>query len=520
MKKIILLIVCLNQLHTIKAQNTGIGTTTPQATLDVKGNVRMGGISKYMSYDSASGKITWTNASLFVPVSQYLVQHSASAEGLYYNSGQLEYRNQLGAAAFFSNWTNGNGYFSGKLGINNTAPQFPLTLNNSLGDKISLWTDGTPTHYGFGVQSSLLQMFAKTSLDDIGFGYGSSTSFTEAMRIKGNGKVGIGIINPVTRLHIYDGASGGTPFTFSRVAVESNGHTYLNLLSPDANETAILFGKASNAASGGILYNNSSTPNGFQFRNNGNLTRMVIDNNGNVGIGNPSPQFPLDINGRMRLSGTNPNDPGMWLNDGGTDRAFIGLQNNNQVGFYGSTWGFTMNTLTGALSVNGDAGTAGQLLRSGGSGAAPVWTDPVVSKTQYYQTTISSVTLTNASPSFVVNVPVTVYANSIITVSVTVNISTAAYFGCDHGELIMSFEPLGGGGLIGSGGKYQTICGGTANTITSGELPLLDGTGGMKVFSAGTGIGGIIKFIKNNAGPDLSIGNTLPAVIIVKVIPI
>jgi len=56
------------------------------------------------------------------------------------------------------------------------------------------------------------------------------------------------------------------------------GILYINLLSPDANETAILFGKASSAASGVIMYNNSSTLNGFQFRNNGNLTRMVIDN--------------------------------------------------------------------------------------------------------------------------------------------------------------------------------------------------------------------------------------------------
>ena len=87
------------------------------------------------------------------------------------------------------------------VGIGNTTPGFPLNFAYSFGDKISLWTDGTPTHYGFGIQSSLLQMFAKTSLDDIGFGYGSSSSFNEAMRIKGNGNVGIGV-NPLARLSV------------------------------------------------------------------------------------------------------------------------------------------------------------------------------------------------------------------------------------------------------------------------------------------------------------------------------
>src|SRR5580765_899997 len=78
------------------------------------------------------------------------------------------------------------------VGVNTTTPQFPLSFNGALGDKVSLWSDGTPTHYGFGIQSALLQIFSKTSLDDIAFGYGSSTLFNERMRIKGNGNVGIG----------------------------------------------------------------------------------------------------------------------------------------------------------------------------------------------------------------------------------------------------------------------------------------------------------------------------------------
>src|SRR5258706_15606320 len=88
--------------------------------------------------------------------------------------------------------------------------------------------------------------------------------------------VGIGTSAPLTKLHVFNGASGATPFTFSPLVVESNGHTYINLLSPAANETAVLFGQPGSSANGVLMYNNVSTPNGFQFRNNGNLTRMVI----------------------------------------------------------------------------------------------------------------------------------------------------------------------------------------------------------------------------------------------------
>ena len=198
------------------AQNVGIGTITPQATLDVRGNHRMGGISNYITYDSITGRIEWRNANLYVPVSQFLMKHSAAGDGLFYNnttpvSGQLEYRNAGGEPVFYTNFTNGKGYFKGNLGI--------------------------------------------------------------------------GTINPGAMLHVRNNSSGYNGPYHSPAVIESWDHTYLQFLAPDLFETGVLFGRASDPVSGGIVYNSFIHPSGMHLRTGGNLTRVVINEQGNVGIG-------------------------------------------------------------------------------------------------------------------------------------------------------------------------------------------------------------------------------------------
>jgi hypothetical protein len=56
MKKKLFFLCVLSLPVFINAQNVGINTNSPQATLDVRGNQRFGGASQYLSYDSLSGK--------------------------------------------------------------------------------------------------------------------------------------------------------------------------------------------------------------------------------------------------------------------------------------------------------------------------------------------------------------------------------------------------------------------------------------------------------------------------------
>ena len=498
------------------AQNVGIGTTTPQSTLDVRGNHRMGGMSKFITYDSVSGKITWSGSNLFVPVSQYIMQHSASSEGLYYNGGQLEYRNQIGNPAFFTNWINGNGYFANNLGIRNSSPAFPLSFDPALGDKISLWSNSTNS-YGFGIQGSLLQIHTDISAADIGFGYGSSSTFFETMRIKGNGTVGIGNNAP------YSPLSFGNSF----------------------GEKVSLYGNAANNYGFGVLNglfqihsNNIGSDIGLGSGSSGSFTEVMrIKGAGYVGIGTIVTRGKLSIESadgisfpqlslhqtstgdysRARFTNGNSVSTGRyWDIASYTD---VSSAYYDQMNFSHSAGGNVLGLGgTGAIFIGGNAGSPGQFLKSNGDAAAPVWT--ATPKIDYYQFIIPPTTLTDASPILEINLPANVLVNSIITVSVTVNVSTSFLLGCNYSKLIIGLEPLGGGGLVGTAGTYNCPCASTDHTISTGEIPLLASGGTMKIFVGPSSAGAIIRFVKGSSGtPDITIGTRSPAIMIVKVVP-
>ncbi len=92
-------------------------------------------------------------------------------------------------------------------GIGVANPRYPLSFTADNGNKIGIYDDGNPgqVHFGIGMQyGQLMQLYTATAFDDIAFGYGNSASFTERVRIKGNGKVGINTSAPQAYLHVAD----------------------------------------------------------------------------------------------------------------------------------------------------------------------------------------------------------------------------------------------------------------------------------------------------------------------------
>ncbi len=88
-----------------------------------------------------------------------------------------------------------------RIGIGRTDPLYPLHFPNTLGNKIALHGN-SGNHYGFGIQGSLLQIYTGSSSADIAFGYGSSESFAERMRVKGDGRVTIGTNSTKAKLNV------------------------------------------------------------------------------------------------------------------------------------------------------------------------------------------------------------------------------------------------------------------------------------------------------------------------------
>ena len=114
--------------------------------------------------------------------------------------------------------------------------------------------------------------------------------------------VGIGTTAPARRLHVSSGSSGATSLGSTDLVVEDNAAAFQHFLTPDDNESGLLFGDPTDSIGGGIIFNNAATNNGIMFRSGGNVTRMVLDGSGNLGLGILAPQDRLDVIGSIRLS--------------------------------------------------------------------------------------------------------------------------------------------------------------------------------------------------------------------------
>ncbi|MEO8111416.1 MAG: tail fiber domain-containing protein, partial [Ginsengibacter sp.] len=96
-----------------------------------------------------------------------------------------------------------------------------------------------------------------------------------------------------------------------------------------------------------IVYNNSLTLNGFQFRTNGNTTNMVLSKDGNLGVGNNNPgKYRAKISHHLF---------GLDLEDLGSGNNWeLAAFNSLSLYFNGSLRG-SFNSTTGAYTASSDS---------------------------------------------------------------------------------------------------------------------------------------------------------------------
>jgi hypothetical protein len=460
MKKLLLIaFVCLCKIAV--AQNVGIGTLNPTSKLNVNGQVTIdqknfGGYGGLL----LKGNVPGNN----YPNIAFTIKNNAATpvdEVAAMIQGDLQ-NNAAGAEAidltFLSSFSGLGGLSekmrikaNGNVGIGTSTPGFPLNFASDIGDKISLYGNAGD-HYGFGIQGGLLQMHSGVITDDIAFGYGSSNSFNENMRIKGNGNVGIGTTAPQAYGH------GGN----NKILEIKNANNSVN-----SQSQLILSTGAADGSMGGITWAqhnigtqriagflgcvldpfNTGSKLVFYTRNNPAFSlseKMTIDGNGNVGIGQPNPAFPLNfastLGDKISVFGNGSTSYGLGIQSG-LLQIHTSAANEDIAFGYGSSGALTERFRikgNGALAVGGagNTGTSGQVLRSNGPNSSPTWqTSGNIIQTASSETDHSGSfyvdLLDNLEHDLLANLVITTTSNATIVLNVNTISSQICLVGCD-----------------------------------------------------------------------------------------
>lgn len=260
----------------VQAQNVGVGANSPsKGKLVVRGTV--GGVAA-MFGDTTSG-VAIENAWPGLALNSYFNGSRRSISNGYgglvgLNPGTGDFHIMTGDSVGVNAPMNLSYRLfinkEGNIGVQgNTNPYSPLSFANLLGEKISLYSTTSSSHFGMGIQPWLMQFYTSVPEADIAFGHGGSADFTENMRIRGDGRIGIGTSTPAY------------PVTLQK---EGDG-----FVQKGAN---VEVGTATTVSTGIIK---TFTNHALQFATGANGVQMTLTNTGRLGIGTAAPLAKVEI---------------------------------------------------------------------------------------------------------------------------------------------------------------------------------------------------------------------------------
>ncbi|MDO8570694.1 MAG: tail fiber domain-containing protein, partial [Candidatus Daviesbacteria bacterium] len=266
--------------------NVGIGTTAPEAKLDIAYTGNSSGFQYVVN-----NTVTHTSASANQDYVGYAVTltHNSSTNARRFDSFRaLSPTNTLGL-------------------VSDRLTAFHSGINSGdATDAYGLYMVGTAKNYingnvGIGTAGPISKLGVLGNLA-VGATYGEFTAPTSGMIIEGN--VGIGTTNPTVPLEVY-GAKNNTLLKLSTIFTAAGDYTDLDFISktpPSSPDT--VFGRVRGFASAGGAYAGGLSfwtgPSGAA--GTAPTEKMRIEYNGNVGIGTTLPAYKLDVVGAAGLS--------------------------------------------------------------------------------------------------------------------------------------------------------------------------------------------------------------------------
>lgn len=319
--------------------NVGVGTSAPDARFQVHHSSSNTNLASLQFADLAFAfrNTTTTNGN----VSLISFQDSAGFGNVAVGAVQKDQTNHFADMIFMTR--NGGTSFAermrivsdGKVGIGFNLPTAQLHIMASTGEAVRLYRNANTAAFGVaqyfslnnssGTQVDYAQISGGITGNTAGAENGALAFYTrgtgtvaERMRIHSNGNVSIGTdVMPSYKLHVQGGSINSSealcingdcksswslvtgPWASGSGSINYSGSVGIGISSPlytlDVNGGANGFrAKAASASSNDTI---------ATFENNSAI-KMIVRADGKVGIGNPSPQKTLDVNGDINAAGT------------------------------------------------------------------------------------------------------------------------------------------------------------------------------------------------------------------------
>ena len=288
--------------------NVGIGTTSPEAKLTIKGDAL-----NTNQPVRITNSVTDTHTGLFLNNTGSTVGEKYGMQFGGYNQysiggifGVLDSASGSTSGDITFDMCNGTSAGSliermritheGKVGIGTTSPGSLLHLSSSTGPRITL----TDTDASIGVDSIIADIsfvgteiggetarigaVSETSGGEAGLRFYTGQSVLERLRIDKDGNVGIGTTSPDYKFEV-QGVISSADAGLQKATFANVGNDLVLTANADATN-----------ATAKILFNSSGSGGSAVS------TKMIIDGSGNVGIGTTSPESKLQVAGGIQMA--------------------------------------------------------------------------------------------------------------------------------------------------------------------------------------------------------------------------